>query len=54
VGGGGTFASGSSRTVTATANSGFTFANWTENGGVVGAAARAFSDQIALYPAAAK
>ena len=37
--GGGTFASGSSRTVTAIANSGFTFANWTENGGVVGASA---------------
>ena len=39
VSGGGTFASGSSRTVTATANSGFTFANWTENGGVVSTAA---------------
>ena len=39
VSGGGTFASGSSRTVTATANSGYTFANWTENGGVVSAAA---------------
>ena len=39
VSGGGTFASGSSRTVTAIANSGFTFANWTENGGVVGASA---------------
>jgi Domain of unknown function (DUF1906)/Divergent InlB B-repeat domain/Fibronectin type III domain len=35
VSGGGTFASGSSRTVTASANSGYTFANWTENGGVV-------------------
>jgi hypothetical protein len=35
VGGGGTFASGSPDTVTATANSGFTFANWTENGTVV-------------------
>jgi kumamolisin len=31
----GTFASGSSHTVTATANSGFTFVNWTENGSVV-------------------
>ena len=39
VAGGGTFASGSSRTVTATANSGFTFANWTVNGGVVSTAA---------------
>jgi N-acetylmuramoyl-L-alanine amidase/FlaG/FlaF family flagellin (archaellin) len=35
VSGGGTFASGSSRTVTATANSGYTFANWTEGGSVV-------------------
>ena len=35
VGGGGTFASGSSRTVTATANSGYAFANWTENSSVV-------------------
>ncbi|HEV7425400.1 MAG TPA: FG-GAP-like repeat-containing protein [Thermoanaerobaculia bacterium] len=35
VGGGGTFAAGSSRTVTASANSGYTFTNWTENGGVV-------------------
>jgi hypothetical protein len=35
VGGGGTFASGSSQTVTATANSGYTFTNWTMNGSVV-------------------
>ena len=35
VTGGGTFATGSNRTVTATANSGFTFQNWTENGNVV-------------------
>ena len=35
VSGGGTFASGSSQTVTAKANSGYTFANWTENGSVV-------------------
>ena len=35
VGGGGTFATGSTRTVTATTNSGFAFVNWTENGGVV-------------------
>ncbi len=35
VGGGGNFASGSSVTVTATANSGYTFANWTHNGTVV-------------------
>jgi len=34
VTGGGTFASGSSVTVTATANSGYTFSNWTENGTV--------------------
>lgn len=39
VGGGGTFPAGSSRTVTATANSGYTFANWTENGGVVSSSA---------------
>ena len=32
VTGGGSFAAGSSVTVTATANSGYTFANWTENG----------------------
>ncbi|HVQ39604.1 MAG TPA: PKD domain-containing protein, partial [Pyrinomonadaceae bacterium] len=35
VSGGGTFAGGSSRTVSASANAGYTFANWTENGGVV-------------------
>ena len=35
VGGSGTYASGSLRTVTATANSGYTFANWTEGGSVV-------------------
>jgi uncharacterized repeat protein (TIGR02543 family) len=35
VGGNGTFASGSSRTVTASANSGYTFVNWTENGSQV-------------------
>jgi hypothetical protein len=35
VSGGGTFAAGSSRTVTATANSSYTFTNWTENGSVV-------------------
>jgi hypothetical protein len=35
VSGGGTFASNSLQTVTATANSGYTFANWTVNGGVV-------------------
>jgi GH25 family lysozyme M1 (1,4-beta-N-acetylmuramidase) len=35
VSGGGTFTAGSSRTVTATVNSGYTFANWTENGSVV-------------------
>lgn len=33
--GGGTFAAGSSRTVTATANNGYTFTTWTENGSVV-------------------
>lgn len=33
--GNGTFASGSSRTVIATANSGYIFSNWTENGTVV-------------------
>lgn len=32
VSGGGTFAGGSSQTVTATANSGYVFANWTESG----------------------
>ena len=35
VGGGGSFAGGSSRTVTATANSGYRFVSWTENGSVV-------------------
>jgi hypothetical protein len=35
VSGSGTFTSGSSKTVAATANSGYTFANWTENGNVV-------------------
>jgi len=35
VSGAGTFATGSSRTVTATANSGYIFANWTEDGSVV-------------------
>ncbi|MCW5553206.1 MAG: peptidoglycan DD-metalloendopeptidase family protein [Verrucomicrobiae bacterium] len=39
VGGGGTYAAGSSRTVTATANSGYTFANWTEGGTVVSTSA---------------
>ena len=35
VTGGGTFPTGSTRTVTATANTGYTFQNWTENGAVV-------------------
>ncbi len=35
VTGGGSFAHGSSQTVTATANIGYTFTNWTENGTVV-------------------
>src|SRR6185369_13766534 len=35
VSGGGTFAAGSSQTVTATANVNYTFVNWTENGNVV-------------------
>jgi len=39
VGGGtsgnGTYAAGQNRTVTATANSGYTFSNWTENGNVI-------------------
>jgi hypothetical protein len=39
VSGGGTFTAGSSRTVTATANSGYTFATWTENGIVVSSSA---------------
>jgi sugar lactone lactonase YvrE len=38
VSGGGTFASGSTQTVTAAANSGYTFANWTENGIVMSSA----------------
>ncbi len=37
--GGGSFASDSSQTVTATANIGYTFANWTENGIVVSTSA---------------
>ena len=37
VRGGGTFSQGQSCTVTATANSGYTFRNWTENGSVVSA-----------------
>src|SRR5262249_24446947 len=39
VSGGGTFAIGGSRTVTATASAGFTFASWTENGTVVSSSA---------------
>lgn len=35
VSGGGTFTHGQSCTVTATANTGYTFSNWTENGNVV-------------------
>ncbi len=35
VTGGGSFAQGASHTVTATANTGYTFTNWTENGTVV-------------------
>src|SRR5205807_1285356 len=35
VSGAGTFAAGSSRIVAATANSGYTFTNWTESGSVV-------------------
>ena len=35
VTGGGTFPTGSTRTVTATSNTGYTFQNWTENGTVV-------------------
>jgi hypothetical protein len=38
VNGGGTFAAGSSQTVTAEANSGYTFVNWTETGTVVSSA----------------
>jgi len=37
--GGGVFQSGASCTVTATANTGYTFANWTENGSVVSSSA---------------
>lgn len=33
--GSGTYSSGSSRTVTAAPNAGYTFINWTENGNVV-------------------
>lgn len=39
VNGDGVFPSGSSRTVTATANNGYSFANWTENGGAVSSSA---------------
>ena len=39
VTGGGTFPTGSTRTVTATANTGYTFINWTENGNVVSTSA---------------
>ena len=39
VSGGGSFVSGTSQTVTATANSGYTFANWTESGTVVSSSA---------------
>ena len=39
VAGGGAFSAGTSRTVTATANSGYTFTNWTEAGKVVSSAA---------------
>ncbi len=39
VTGGGTFPTGSTRTVTATANTGYTFVNWTENGNVVSTSA---------------
>ena len=35
VSGGGTFVAGTSQTVTATPNSGYTFVHWTENGRVV-------------------
>ncbi len=35
VTGGGTYDAGTTRTVTATANTGYTFTNWTENGSVV-------------------
>ena len=39
VTGGGVFQAGASCTVTATANTGYTFANWTENGSVVSSSA---------------
>jgi hypothetical protein len=39
VSGGGTFAAGSSRTLTATANSNYVFTNWTENGSIVSTSA---------------
>jgi hypothetical protein len=39
VDGAGTFPAGSTRTVTATANPGWTFVNWTENGGEVSGSA---------------
>jgi len=39
VGGDGTFAASSSRTVTASANNGYSFVNWTENGSVVSSSA---------------
>jgi len=39
VGGGGTFAAGSSRAVSATANGGWMFVNWTEEGGAVSGSA---------------
>ena len=39
VGGGGTYALGSSQTVTATANNGYTFTDWTVNGTVVSTSA---------------
>ncbi len=39
VGGGGTYASGASVTVSATPNSGYTFSNWTENNSIVSTSA---------------
>ena len=39
ISGAGNFVAGSTRTVTATANSGYTFANWTENGSAVSTSA---------------
>ena len=39
VTGGGTYSANSNRTVTATANTGYTFKNWTENGAVVSTSA---------------